>query len=237
MAFGLVNGLLVTRLRINSFITTLATLGIGTGLALVVTGGQDVASVPPQLQKHFGVYRIGGAIPATVTVTAVVAVTLWFVATRTRFGLRSVALGSSRQAATRAGIRARRHLLRLFVLAGGCAGVASVMDFSRFNTTNIGGHQLDALQAIAGVVIGGGAIAGGAVSIGGAVLGALMAVLLESGLVILGLQPFYNQIVIGIVLLVAVYLRSRRDGAAGTEDERGGTEHARRFRRPSRPTD
>lgn len=219
VVFGFINGWLVARLRINSFITTLATLGIGTGLGLVLTRGSNVSGIPTQLQTYFGVYDIGGIIPAPAIVTVVAAIIIWFVLEKTRFGLRSLAIGSSREAAIRAGIKSRRIMIVLFCLGGAAAGLAAVMDYSRFSTTNVGGHTTDALQAVAGVVIGGGAIFGGKVSIPGAVFGALLAVILSTGLVILGLDPFYQQIAVGVVLLLAVYVRARSDKP--TEQDEG----------------
>lgn len=222
---GLVNGVLVARLRINSFIATLATGGIATGASLVVTNGSDVENLPQQVQTGFGVYEIFGQVPAPALVTAVAVAALAFLLGRTRFGLRTVALGSSREAAVRAGLRAQSHLIILFGLVGLAAGIAGVMDYSRFATTNLSGHQTDALSAIAGAVIGGASLFGGEASILGAVVGALLAVILGTGLVIQGLQPFYQQIAVGVVLLVAVYIRSRNTSPG---DER------RRKRRPIR---
>jgi ribose transport system permease protein len=226
IAFGLVNGLLVARLRINSFIATLATAGIAVGVSLVITNGSDVENLPQQLQTRFGVYDVFGHVPAPVIVAAVVVAGLYFLLTRTRFGLRTIALGSSRDAAVRAGLRVELHLIVLFALVGLAAGLAAVMDYSRFATTNLSGHETDALSAIAGAVIGGASLYGGEVSILGAALGALLAVILETGLVIQGLQPFYQQIAVGLVLLVAVYIRGRNTQ---------GAEGRRRKRRSARP--
>jgi ribose transport system permease protein len=212
--FGLVNGLLVTRAGINSFITTLGTLGIGLGLALVIANGNDVPFVPPQLQSGFGLAEVAG-IPLPFLLSIAVAAGLWFLLRRTRLGLRSLALGSSREAAIRAGVSAPSTLLILFVLVGALVGVAGVIDVSRFATTNVGGHQTDALAAIAGVVIGGGSLFGGRVSIPGAVLGALLAVIVQTGLILQGLQPFYQQIAVGAVLLIAVWLRGNTRAEAG----------------------
>jgi ribose transport system permease protein len=211
LAFGLVNGLIVTRLRVNSFITTLGTLGIGSGLALVITGGSNVDDIPPQLQDEFGIQTVLDTIPLPIIVTLVLVAVVWWLLATTRFGLRTLAIGSSRAAAERAGIRIDRHLLILFAIVGVLAGVCGVMDMSRFATTNLSGHQTDALSAIAGAVIGGTALFGGKVSVPGAIFGALLAVLLQTGLVIQGLQPFYQQIAIGAVLIVAVWIRGRGD--------------------------
>jgi ribose transport system permease protein len=206
--FGLANGLIVTRLRVNSFITTLGTLGIGTGLALVVTGGSNVEGIPYSLQDQFGIKSVVG-VPLPMIVSGLLVIVLWVMTALTRFGLHTVAIGSSRQAATRAGLGIDRHLLLLFTLVGFLAGICGVMDISRFATTNLSGHTTDALAAIAGAVIGGTSLFGGRVSIPGAIFGALLAVILQTGLVILGLQPFYQLIAIGSVLIFAVFIRTR----------------------------
>ena len=231
--FGLVNGLIVTKMRVNSFITTLGTVGIGTGIALVVTGGTNLEDVPPNFQLDFGVKKVFGYVPVPVFVAAVIVAVLWFVMAKTRFGLHTVAIGSSREAATRAGLKTSWHILALFVLVGTLAGVAGVIDLSRFSTTNLSGHQTDALSAIAGAVIGGTALFGGRVSIVGAVFGAILASILETGLVIQGLDPFYQLIAVGVVLIVAVYIRGREP----ERRRRGLSERFRSFvhRRSRRP--
>ncbi len=214
--FGLMNGLIVTQLKVNSFITTLGTLGIGTGLSLVITGGADIEGIPGPFQIRFGVNTFF-SIPLPTIVTAVIVAVIWFVFAKTRFGLRTLAIGSSRETATRAGLRINRHLVTLFVVVGLCAGVAGVIDLSRFATTNLAGHQTDALAAIAGAVIGGTALFGGSVSVLGAVFGAFLAVILQTGLVIQGLSPFYQLIAIGVVLIAAVHIRGRH-----AREQKGG---------------
>jgi ribose transport system permease protein len=216
LTFGLVNGLLVTWARINSFIVTLATMGAGLGLAEVLTGGLDVSYVPPQLGSSFGLYEIGGVVPAPALLTLAVVGVLWYVLAKTRFGLRTVALGSSREAVTRVGIKTGRHVVLIFVIAGLTAGLAALIDVSRLSGTDITGHQTDALSAVAAVVIGGANLFGGdvgEVSIPGAVFGALLTVILQVGLVIEGLSTFYQPIIIGAVLLVAVFIRRQRTEA------------------------
>ena len=215
--FGAVNGLAVTRLRVNSFIATLGTLGIGTGLSYVITNGYNISGLPLGLQSGFGIKNVLGHVPLPAVVALVLSIGAYVLLSRTRFGLHTLALGSSREAATRAGVPVKRHLLLVFVLAGGFAGVAAIIDLSRFTTTNLGGHQTDALSAIAGAVIGGTALYGGRVSIGGAVFGSLLAVILQDGLVIQGLQSFYQSIAVGAVLIAAVSIRafSGQDTSSG----------------------
>ena len=212
---GLFNAIVVTRLRVNSFIATLASLGIVTGVAYVVTNGNNISSVPLSLQSNFGVAKLGGAIPYPALISIAFAFAASFVLYRTRFGLHTLALGSSREAAVRAGVKVRSKLTALFMIAGCCAGVSGFIDLSRYTATNLSGHQTDALAAIAGAVIGGTNLFGGKVSVWGAVFGSLLAVILQDGLVVVGLAAFYQLIAVGIVLIVAVSLR----GFTGDGDE------------------
>ena len=208
--FGLVNGLLVTRLRINSFIVTLGTLGIGTGLAYVVSNGVNVANVPRVLQTSFGIQKLFGIVPYPMIVVLIISAALWYTLRATRFGLYTLAIGSSREAAERAGIRSPRHILVLFILMGPLAGVAAMLDLTRFATTNIGGHQTTALAAIAAVVIGGTSLFGGRATIAGSMVASLIPVILGTGLVILGVPSFYQLIVVGAILIAAVFIDQRR---------------------------
>jgi ribose transport system permease protein len=221
IAFGLVNAFIVTVLGVNSFIATLGTLGIGTGLAFVLANGNNIQNIPTEFQSGFGVRTVTN-IPLPALVTAIAVLALWGLLALTRFGLHTLAIGSSRQAAQRAGIPITLHLVLLFALVGMLAGICAVYDIARFSTTNISGHQTEALSAIAGAVIGGTNLFGGRVSIPGAVFGALLAVILETGLVIQGLSPFYQLIVVGVVLIFAVYIR-------GVDIRRGVTQLSRRL--------
>ena len=100
--------------------------------------------------------------------------------------------------------------MKLFVLMGLVCGVAALLDISRFGSTNIEGHQTENLRAIAAVVIGGTSMFGGVATIGGSMIGSLIPVILGTGLVILKTDPFYQLILVGLLLIVAVYLDQRR---------------------------
>lgn len=203
--FGLVNGLIITVGNVNSLIATLATLGLGTGIALLVTGGADVAGLPSALQVSIGLNTVLG-IPIPALAALVVAFVLWVVVRYMRYGLRTQAIGSSRASAERAGIRVRSHLLGLAVLGGALAGLAGFIDLARFGSTAIAGHGNDALAAVTAAVIGGTLLEGGRISITGAVWGAFLAVILQAGLVIIGVSSFWQLIMVGSVLLLAVLL-------------------------------
>jgi ribose transport system permease protein len=218
--FGLVNGVIIAFGKINSLIATLATLGIGTGVALLVTGGSDVSSMPTDLQLAIGLNSVG-ILPIPAIAALGVAIVLWVVVRFTRYGMRTQAIGSSLVSAERSGVRVRAHLLSLTVLGGALAGMAGFIDLARFGSTAIAGHANDALGAVTAAVIGGTLLEGGKISIAGAVWGAGLAVILRAGLVILGVSAFWQLIVVGTVLLLAVLLDRvaalRRDRSAKSE--------------------
>jgi ribose transport system permease protein len=208
-AVGVFNGLVVTRLRVVSLIATLATLGIATGIANIVSNGTDITGLPASLQTDFGIKTVAG-----IPLPAFVAFAVWLVTLilfrTTRYGMRILALGSNRGAAERAGLRVSLHLVVLFALVGMMAGLSGFIDLTRFATTNLAGHNNDGLAAITAAVIGGTSLFGGRVSLGGVLSGTLLAVILQDGLVVVGLSPFYQLIAIGVVLIAAVSLDQHR---------------------------
>ncbi|GAA4156060.1 ABC transporter permease [Leifsonia shinshuensis] len=203
--FGLVNGILVAYGRINALIATLGTLGVGTGLALVISGGADLGGLPAQLQSGFGLAAVG-PIPLPTIVAIVAAVILFLVVRFTRFGMRTLAIGSSRPSAERVGIRVPAHLLKLTIMAGALAGIAGFINIAHFAGTSINGHANDALNAVTAAVIGGTLLEGGRISILGTVWGAALAVILQGGLVMIGVSSYYQLMAVGIVLIIAVGL-------------------------------
>ena len=205
LAWGVVNGVLVTKARVPPLIVTLGTLGMALGSALLITGGIDVRGVPLQLTTTIGIGQLAG-VPYVViiaaAVTAVGAVTL----SMTRFGRYTYAIGSNAEAARRAGIDVDRHLIKVYALSGFLAGMAGMVSLARFATTTIGGHSTDNLAAIAAVVLGGTSLFGGIGTVLGTVVGVFIPAILQNGFVILGVQPFWQQVAVGAVLIVAVYI-------------------------------
>jgi ribose transport system permease protein len=203
--YGVINGLLIAYLDINSLIATLGTMGIGTGAALVITGGGDIVGLPSQLQSGFGLASLG-FIPYPAIIALAAALILWIVLKFSRYGMRTLALGSERASAERAGIKVKPHVVSLAALAGLLCGIAGFIDIARYGSTAETGHVQDPLVAITAVVIGGTLIEGGKVSIIGAIWGAALAIILQTGLIILGVPSFYQLIAVGIVLVIAVGL-------------------------------
>jgi len=206
MIFGLVNGLLIAYGRINSLITTLGTMGIGSGLALLFSkNGQDITGFPVQLQSEFGLKSIA-SIPVPTLMALVIAVVFWVIVSHTQFGRHTLAIGSSRVAAERAGLHIKPHLLKLTILAGALAGLAAFVDLAHFQTTVISGHPNDALLAVTAVVLGGTLLEGGRISIFGTICGVALTMILRNGLVIAGIYSSYQLVVVGTVLIIAVGL-------------------------------
>jgi ribose transport system permease protein len=211
--FGVVNGLIIAYLDVNSLIATLGTLGVGTGVAYVITSGGDIGGLPPSLQSAFGLKAMFG-VPLPALIALAIAVLFWAILAYTRFGTQTLAIGSLRQAAERAGLRVQPHIVILGAMAGLLAGLAGFIDIARFGTTTVAGHTQDGLAAVTAVVIGGTLLEGGRVSILGAIWGTVLAIVLADGLVVLGVAAFYQLIAIGGVLIVAVALdrlRYRRE--------------------------
>jgi ribose transport system permease protein len=212
-AWGSLNGFLVTKAKIPAFIVTLGTLGMSLGAAYLITGGVDEREVPFKLVANIGIGRIAG-IPYLVLISIAVAIVFGIILAQTRFGRYTYAVGSNEEAVRRAGVNVDRHLIKIYALAGTLSGLGGFMNLARFGTTTIGGHATDNLNAIAAVVIGGTSLFGGIGTILGTVFGTFIPVVLQNGFVIVGVQAFWQQVAVGAVLIVAVYLdqvrRARR---------------------------
>jgi ribose transport system permease protein len=210
LAWGVLNGVLVTKARVPALIVTLGTLGMAQGAALLITNGVDERDVPFTLIEKVGTGELFGQIPWLVVIAAAVAVVFGVVLAATRFGRYTYAIGSNPEAARRAGIAVDRHLIKVYGLSGVLAGLAGWLSLARFSTTTIGGHATDNLQAIAAAVLGGTSLFGGVGTIGGTVVGVFIPVVLQNGFVITGVRPFWQQVAVGAVLILAVYLDQLR---------------------------
>lgn len=205
LLWGAVNGLLIAKARIPPLIVTLGTLGAALGLAQIITGGVNVRGVPTQLTQWLGFGRILG-IPWLVVVAGLVTVIGIVMLRYTRFGRYTYAIGSNAEAARRAGIRVERHLIKVYAMTGMLAGLGGAMSLARFSSTNIAGHTMDNLQVISAVVIGGTSLFGGIGTVFGSVVGMFIPTVLQNGFVIMRVQPFWQGVAVGVVLIAAVYV-------------------------------
>jgi ribose transport system permease protein len=210
VGWGVLNGFLVTKAKIPSFIVTLGTLGMGLGAALLITGGVDERNVPFKLVETIGTGRLFGQIPWLVVIAAVVALIFGIILAQTRFGRYTYAIGSNEEGVRRTGVNVDRHLIKVYALCGALAGFAGALSLARFGTTSIAGNTTLNLDAIAAIVIGGTSLFGGVGTILGTVVGVFIPAVLRNGFVIVGVQPFWQQVAVGAVLILAVYLDQLR---------------------------
>jgi len=201
---GFANGIAITRLLLPPFVATLAMLSIARGLTLLWTGGFPITGLDPA----FGFIGTGTwlGVPMPVWIVAVLAVAASVVCRRTPFGRHLYAVGGSERAARLTGLRVERIKVAVYVLGGALSGLAGIMVTARLDSAqpNAGlGYELD---AIAAVVIGGTSLAGGRGSIAGTVLGCLIIGVLNNGLALLNVSPFWQQVIKGLVIVAAVAL-------------------------------
>lgn len=211
-AAGAINGVLVTRALIPAFIVTLGMLGLARGFALVISDGRVIYGLPP-LMVYMGQGRPFG-IPMPVIILVLTAVIAHVVLAYSRFGRHTLAIGDSEGAARAAGIRVKRLRLTLYALSGGLAGLAGLVFMARVNSGDPTAGLNYELTAITAAIIGGTNLFGGRASILGTMIGALIMGVLQNGLNLLAVQPFYQQMAIGAVLILAVYIdqfQARKD--------------------------
>jgi ribose transport system permease protein len=209
-AWGILNGFLITKANIPPFIVTLGTLGMALGSALLITGGVDEREVPFKLIETIGSGRLFGEIPYLVLIAAAVALVFGIILAQTRFGRYTYAIGSNPEGVRRTGVDVDKHLIKIYALGGTLAGLAGFLSLARFGTTSIGGHSTDNLDAIAAIVIGGTSLFGGVGTMIGTLVGVFIPAVLRNGFVIVGVQPFWQQVAVGAVLIIAVYLDQLR---------------------------
>jgi ribose transport system permease protein len=208
--WGLINGTLITKLRLPPFIVTLGTFGMTFGFGDLISGGAYLgAPVPPSFTTHFGNGKLLG-LYYPIWVAIIFLVVAHVVFHHTRFGRHTAAIGSNAEGARRTGIAVDRHLIKVYTLAGLLAGVAAVLDLAIFTNITSVGHQTDNLNAIGAVVIGGTSLFGGIGTILGSAVGAFIPTVLQNGLVIEAVQPFWQEVVVGATIILAVYLDQLR---------------------------
>jgi ribose transport system permease protein len=205
---GAINAFLITKTNVVPFIATLVTMGAGSGLAVVFTGGGPIGGGPDQAIQ-LSVPKVGPfSYPGLVIVLIVIALGLFL--HKARFGRYTYAIGSNEFAARAAGINTKRHLSKIYILSGILGGLAGYYYYLRLGcgapTSGLGGE----LQAIAAVVIGGAALSGGEGRISGTVLGALILTTVTSGLIIINVAANWKQVVVAILIAAAVLLQEAR---------------------------
>lgn len=211
LAWGVLQGVLVAKAKVPPLIVTLGGFGAALGLAQIITGGQDLAgTVSATLQRDVGFGKLFGQVPWLVVIAMVTTLLFGLVLAYTRFGRYTYAIGSNPEGARRAGVAVDRHLIKVYALIGTLAGLGGVMWLAYFGTTSIAGHSTDNLKVITAVVLGGASLFGGRGSVLGTVIGVFIPAVLTTGLIIIGVQQYWQDVAIGFVLVLAVYLDQLR---------------------------
>lgn len=231
---GLVNGILIAKIKVPPFIATLGMYGVVRGAAILLTSGKNVVGDIPkevrdtltQIGNGSLLYRVPGKgfnfftqpenleraelrslqklLPYPVIFVAIVVVIFAFVLARTQFGRHTYAIGGNQEAARRAGINVDNHLIVIYILAAFTAGLAGILHVFRFTAGSPLVGEPALLDSVAAVVIGGTSLFGGAGKISGSVVGALIISVLATGLVIMDVDSVWQFIVVGLVIIIAV---------------------------------
>ncbi|MFF7276821.1 substrate-binding domain-containing protein [Streptomyces griseorubiginosus] len=220
IAAGLVNGFLIAYGKLPPFIATLAMLSVARGLSLVISEGSPIAF--PDSVSHLG-DTLGGWLPVPVLVMVVMGLLAAFVLGRTYIGRSMYAIGGNEEAARLSGLRVKKQKLAIYAFSGVFAAVAGVVLAARLSSAQpqaADGYELD---AIAAVVIGGASLAGGTGKASGTLIGALILAVLRNGLNLLNVSAFWQQVVIGVVIALAVLLDTVRRKAGATPVTSGGS--------------
>ena len=203
LMFGLVNGLVVTRFRINALIGTLAMSFVVSGIGAVLTKGNLVVAFNHPEFQLFAATRILG-VTSAAWMMIVIAIAVGILLSRTTFGRYIYASGGNAEAARLGGVRVNGTRVATFALSGLAAAMAGVIDASRVLSAQASSGQFLTFTVLTGIIVGGTSIMGGEGSIRRTVLGCLFVALVANGFNLLGLDPFYQQITLGVILLLAV---------------------------------
>lgn len=210
MFVGWLNGLLIARLNLAPFIVTLGMLYVARGLTQVFLDGQNITN---ELRGQEGLGNTGFfdtfassplGLPISAWVMTLLAIAFSLLLTRTPFGRWLYASGSNERAAQLSGVPVKRVQTRIYVLSGMCAGLVGVLQVANISSSTADLGQFYELNAIAAVVIGGAALSGGRGTVRGTIIGAFVIGFLANGLVIVGVSPFWQQVITGGVIILAV---------------------------------
>lgn len=202
LILGLINGFTVGYLRIPPMLATLGTLGAGLGIALLMQNGVNIATYA------LNPVATGQLIPGldNLILIGLIVVGLGYVGMHMAvFGRHTLAIGSSEEAARRVGLNVERHLLKVYTVGGLASGLGGFLAVAYFSTTSVAGHATDNLSAITAVALGGTSLFGGIATIIGTLIGVWIPAVLQNGFIIVGVQPYWQMVAVGAVLILAIY--------------------------------
>lgn len=210
--FGLTNGILVAKMGLPPFIATLSTMMLSKGLGSIITKAQSVtwksSSTPEGWYRYIFKFKTEGGtlIPIGFILLIALAITMALVLNKTKVGRYILAIGSNKEATRLSGVNVDKYLMIAYIISGTFAGIAGLAYAAIYQTILPGGGAGFEMDAIAGVVIGGTSMVGGTATIAGTIIGVFIISVLKTGLPFIGLQPHYQQVATGIILVIAVFV-------------------------------
>jgi fructose transport system permease protein len=205
MAFGLLNGLLVTRIKLPPFIVTLGTLNIAYAITQLYSGAQTITGLPPAMTFFGNTFRLGSAeVNYGAVLMLVLYLFMWWGLRETQPGRHVYAVGNNPEATRLTGIATDRVLLGVYVTAGLFYGIASLVSVARTGVGDPNAGQTENLDAITAVVLGGTSLFGGRGMIVGSLLGAVIVGVFRNGLTLMGVASVYQVLITGILVILAV---------------------------------
>jgi fructose transport system permease protein len=204
-AFGFINGLLVTRVKLPPFIVTLGTLNIAFAITQLASESQTITDLPESMAGLGNTFQVGGT-PVVYGVVLMVALYLlaWFVLRETAAGRHVYAIGNNPEATRLTGIATDRVLLGVWVSAGALYGIAALLSIARTGVGDPNAGQTENLDAITAVVLGGTSLFGGRGVVLGTLVGALIVGVFRNGLTLMGVTSVYQILVTGVLVILAV---------------------------------
>ena len=202
---GALNGFLINITNLPPFIITLGTQSVFRGLTYILSDARSVSGISTGFMKAVA-GKIGGVIPMPIIIALIVAAVMIFFTTRTKAGRNIYALGGNPQSAYFAGITTKRHQLLCFILSGVCASLAGMVNIARLGSAEPNAGTGYETYAIAAVIIGGTSFFGGQGTVWKVVIGAIIIGVINNGLNMVGLSSYYQQIAMGILIILAVTL-------------------------------
>ena len=202
---GALNGFLINITNLPPFIITLGTQSVFRGLTYILSDARSVSGISTGFMKAVA-GKIGGSIPMPIIIALIVAAIMIFFTTRTKAGRNIYALGGNPQSAYFAGITTKRHQLLCFILSGVCASMAGMVNIARLGSAEPNAGTGYETYAIAAVIIGGTSFFGGQGTVWKVVIGAIIIGVINNGLNMVGLSSYYQQIAMGVLIILAVTL-------------------------------
>ncbi|HBU12971.1 MAG TPA: allose ABC transporter [Clostridiales bacterium] len=200
---GAVNGALVNLTRVHPFIITLGTQWIFRGIVMIVSNARSISGFPQEFKQVVN-FRIGNLLPTAVVIAVALAAVLWFITTKMKVGRNIYAFGGNPEAAWFSGINTNLHRLIVFIVAGICSGIGGLIITAKTGAAEpLAGSSYETF-AIAAAVIGGTSFFGGKGKVWSVVVGGLIIGLINNGLNMMRVDTFYQQVVMGILIIAAV---------------------------------